>query len=600
MSSYELSGICMESDREETEETQRSRMLTERVQAGDTEAFGELIEQHRNRAKMWAERMTGDPHMADDIVQDALIRAFLHIGSLQDTSRFQAWFHKIVRNQANMRLRRGGPYKREQPFATFAAWEGDKGSIDWDDLDSLLFHLTRSAANEVRYVDDPAESLMRKELYETIHSVLNCLSRKERDIFEAYFFKQLSPDEIAAMYQMTTGSIYTYIHRSRQKLRQEHIRISLGLQPEQGGRALNKSKLLQLPEWPASDSVMLSIVDRMGHLLATIGDRRETAELMGISGFAFRMQISDKTTYADGIYMFDWRATLRSFVQKLGYEATILCGQLSDSPVPLLGAVERFPVVLPIEEAVIPFIRKAIDAGKPVLYFDTAASRPYVHEWSLIYGYDDDNQTVQLTDALRPDGKSLSYEHIALNPVRFLVTVDRAEAAVKPLQSRPDKESAKRYLAEHSVRFAIEHAKNPRSYRPMTVYLSYTTGLSAYDRWIGHMRGDPAIPPNRYGAGQLAATYAQTRSCAAQYLRTLPFKGEAMRFVLLASEAYEQAGEALSEFSAAVPFMRTTEMLSREQCASCADWLEQARAFETAAIEYLEKAINHLEKGKSR
>ncbi|MGZ9583021.1 RNA polymerase sigma factor [Paenibacillus marinisediminis] len=599
MSSYELSSIRMESGRKESEEARRSRMLAERAQSGDTEAFGELIEQHRNRAKMWAERITGDPHMADDIVQDALIRAFLHIGSLHDTSRFQIWLHKIVRNQANMRLRRGGPYKREMPFATFASLDGDSGSIDWDDLDSLLFHLTRSAANEVKYFHDPAESLMRKELYETIHSVLNCLSRKERDIFEAYFFKQLSPDEIAAMYQMTTGSIYTYIHRSRQKLRQEQIRLSLGLQPNKGGRALNKSKLLQLPEWPASDSVMLSFIDRIGHMLAAIGDRRETAELMGISGFAFRIQISDKTTFADGIYMFDWRQTLRLFMQELGYETTLLCGQLADSPVPLLGAVERFPVVLPIEESVIPFIRKAIDTSKPVFYFDTTASRPFVHEWSLIYGYDDEKQTVQLTDALKPDGKSLSYEDIALNPVRFLATVERVEEPAKPQQSLAAKEATKRHLAEQSVRFAIEHARNPRAYCPMTGYLSYTSGLSAYDQWIGHMRGDPAIPPNRYGAGQLAATYAQTRSYAAQYLRGIPFQGEAMRFTLLASEAYEQTSEALSEFSAVVPFMRTAEVLSREQCEKCADWLEQAKAFETAAIGYLEKTINHLEKGNS-
>ncbi|MDZ7543285.1 hypothetical protein GNF83_19320 [Clostridium perfringens] len=113
------------------------------------------------------------------------------------------------------------------------------------------------------------------------------------------------------------------------------------------------------------------------------------------------------------------------------------------------------------------------------------------------------------------------------------------------------------------------------------------------------MRGDPAIPPNRYGAGQLAASYAQTRSYAAQYLRGIPFQGEAMRFALLASEAYEQASEALSEFSAVVPFMRTADALSQEQCEKCAGYLEQAKAFETAAIGYLEKAINHLEKGNS-
>ncbi|MBO9597457.1 MAG: sigma-70 family RNA polymerase sigma factor [Cohnella sp.] len=582
-------------------ENRLNRMLAERARQGDTEAFGELIEKHRKRAREWAERITGDPHLADDIVQDALIRAFLHIGSLQDTSRFLPWLHKIVRNQANMRLRRGGPYKREKPFAAFgSASEANAGSVDWDDLDSMLSHLTKSAGNAAMNDQDPSDHLLRKELYETIHSVLHCLTRKERHIFEAYFFKQLSPDEIADMYRMTTGSIYTYIHRSRHKLRQERIYVSLGLRTEKGASTMIKRKLLALPEWPPHASSLCTFVDRVGHMLAAMNDRREIAELMGISGFAFRMQVSDKTTYADGIYMFDWRQTLQSFMRELGYDVTMLCGQLADSPVPLLGAVERFPVVLPIEEAVIPFIRKAIDLGKPVLYFDTTAAHPFVHEWSLIYGYDDDLQLVQLTDAMRPEGKTLSYEDVADNPVRFLAVISPITGAEVLPTARSAKEEARRQQAERAVRFAIAHANNPRAYCPMTTYLSYTSGLSAYDRLIQHLSGGPTSPPNRYGLGQLAAVYAQTRSFAARYLRGIAFEGEAMRCALLASEAYEQASEAINEMSIEAPFTRKAAMLSPDQCKRFAELLNKAKSFETAAIGYLEKSITHLEKGNAR
>ncbi|MBB6733778.1 RNA polymerase sigma factor [Cohnella zeiphila] len=578
----------------EASEARESRDLAERAKFGDTEAFGELIERHRKRAKGWAQRMTGDPHLADDIVQDALIRAFLHIGSLQDTSRFLPWLHKIVRNQANMRLRRGGPGRREKPFASFAAPTA-RDRVDWDDLDSVLHHLTRCAADAAKTDHDPERHLLRQELYETIHSVLHCLTRKERGIFEAYFFRQLSPDEIAALYRMTTGSVYTYIHRSRRKLRQEHIRVSLGLLPEKGENAMARRKLLELPEWPARDAVNLTFVDRIGHLLAALEDRRDLSELMGLSGFAFRMQISDKTTFADGIYMFDWRETLRTLMRELGYETTLLCGQLSDSPVPLLGAVERFPVVLPIEEAVLPTIRQSIDAGRPVLYFDTSAARPYVHEWSLIYGYDDEERTVRLTDAMRPDGKTVSYEEVADNPVRFLATFrrqpEREETAV-----RSETSAQTRLRAEAAIRSAVAHARNERAYRPMTVYLSYTSGLAAYDRWIRHLRAGPASPPNRYGMGQLAAVYAEAKKHAARYLRLVPLEGEAMRLTLLASEAYEQAAEAIGAVSAAVPFARAAEMLSPELCEKCAKLLETAKAFEAAATGYLEKAIGYFEK----
>ncbi len=560
--------------------------LVERAQQGDTEAFGDLIERYRGRAHGWAERMTGDPHMADDIVQDALIRAFLHVGSLVDTSRFLPWFHRIVRNQANMRLRRGGPYSKEKPLSS---WSGTgKENVDWENLDSILDSLTRSAANAANTELNPEEHLLRKELYETIHAVLHCLTRKERGIFEAYFFRQLTPDEIAAMYQMTVGSIYTYLHRSRRKLREEHVRISLNLLPEKGGGSLNRNRRLELPEWPPHQQSAFTLIDRIGHLLSAVGDCRDTTAIMGISGFAFRMKISNKTTFADGLYVYDWRAEIQALLRKLGYESAILCGQLSEAPVPLLAAVERFPVVLPIEESVMPFIRKYIDTGKPVLYFDTYAMKPYVHEWSLIYGYDDDAREVLLTDIMQPGGKSLSYDDIAENPLRYMVGID----------GRLDNnDSTTSSLTEESLREAVRYARHGCEYRPRTSYLSYTSGLAAYDRWIEHLKNGSA--PNRYGMGQLAAVYADKRRAASRYLRTIELSGESMRLSLLASEAYEQAAEALAELSRLVPFVRSSELLPDSIRGTCAARLEQAKEFEAAAIGYLELTLLELEKERN-
>ncbi|MCA1293181.1 RNA polymerase sigma factor [Paenibacillus sp. alder61] len=572
--------------------------LVERARQGDTEAFGVLIERHRDKAHGIAERMTGDPHMADDIVQDALIRAFMHVGSLVDASRFLPWFHRIVRNQANMRLRRGGPYRKEKPLSAWDKTHAER--VDWENLDSILGHLTRSASEAARTEHDPAEHLLRKELYETIRAVLHCLTRKEQSIFEDYFFRQLSPDEIAAMHRMPVGSIYTYLHRSRRKLREEHVRLSLGLLPEKEGMAMKRRRILDLPPWPAHAMTAVSLIDRIGHLLAALGDPRDTAELMGLSGFAFRMKISNKTTFADGIYVYDWRMTIHSFLQTLGYPSSILCGQLAESPVPLLAAAERFPVVLPIEEALLPFIRKYVELGRPVLYFDTFATKPYVHEWALIYGYDDEAREVLLTDAVKPEGKRLSYDDLAENPLRFLVGIDGEAEAFVP--ARPSTANGTEAAAaervertERAIREAVRYSREGCEYRPMTGYLTYTSGLAAYDRWIGHLQSGHA---NRYGMGQLAFVYADTKRYAADYLRRVPLEGEAMRLALLASEAYEQAAASLAALSKDVPFIRSTELLTDELRAVCISRLTQAKEFETAAVGYLEKAICELEKEK--
>ncbi|WP_159887330.1 RNA polymerase sigma factor [Paenibacillus puerhi] len=584
-----------QAERQAAAQAELDKALVERAQLGDTEAFGELIEQHRTKARGWAERMTGDPHLADDVVQDALIRAFMHLGTLADTSRFLPWLYRIVRNQANMRLRRGGgPTRKEKSFSSMgAAAQADGSRVDWEDLDSILYHLARKAADEAADAQDPAENLLRKEMYETIHALISCLTPKERGIFHAYFFQQLSPAEIASMYRMTVGSIYTYIHRSRQKLRQEHIRVSLGLSLEKGGSGLTGKKIVQLTDWQAASPLQISLVNSIGRLLASLGDSREAAYVMGVSGFAFRMKISDQTTFADGIYMFDWKRTVQSLMEELGYRVTMLLGQLSESPIPLLGAVERFPVVLPIEEAVMPFIRKYVDLGRPVLYFDTLTAKPYVHEWALIYGYDDAQRIVYLTDPMHPEGKALSYDDVTDNPVRFVVGIDgalKAQKAHPPV--RPG--SKQRLQAVRAIRFAVDYARNGCSYQPNTVYLRYTSGLAAYDRWISHLRSDHIVP-NRYGMGQLALTNAEAKRYASHYLRSVPLEGEAMRLTLLASEAYEEAAEALESLSGEVPFIRTSEMLSPEREEACALLLEQAKAFETAAIGYLEKALALLE-----
>ncbi len=568
--------------------------LIERARMGDTEAFGDLIHTHREQARQLAERITRDPHMADDVVQDALIRAFLHLGTLADTNRFLPWLHRIVRNQANMRLRRGGPYKNEQPFTTYhARGTGSSNAVDWDDLDSILYHLTRDASAQASNPEDPEEHLHRKELFETIHALLHCLNHKERGVFEAYFFRQLSPDEIASLYNTTTGSVYTYLHRSKQKLRQTHHRVLLDLHDEEGGNVMTQTKVISLPDWPMHQSVLTTFVDRIGHLLAALGESRPITELMGHSGFAFRMKISNRTTYADGIYVFDWRNTLREFMDLLDYEVTILCGQLSDGPVPLLAAVERFPVVLPIEQSVMPFVRKYIDKGTPILYFDTLAKKPYVHEWSLLYGYDDDNRIVYVTDAMNPEGKVLSYDDLTENPLRFLAGVDGKKKAET---TGGTNEKVRQRQAKEAIAFAVNYARRGCGYTPRTVYLSYTSGLAAYDSWAGYLC-DGSVTPNRYGMGQLAAVYAEAKSYASQFLRGVRLKGEAMRLVLLGAEAYEAAAESLQAVSDRVPFVRNTEMLPQETLTVCREELLKAKDFETAGIGYLEKAILLWEKG---
>lgn len=207
------------------------RELVDRAREGDREAFGELVRRHRAKALGWAGTLTTDAFLAEDIVQEALIRAFLHLGTLADAGRFAPWLHRIVRNQAYMKLRRGGPFGKERPFASFAPQAAAREraeDVDWSDIDSILFHLAGAADDAAKQRHDPEACLMRKETLHGLHLLIHCLNKRERNIFEARFFKELPPDEIAALFNTTTANVYNMISRSRAKLQKERIRISIG------------------------------------------------------------------------------------------------------------------------------------------------------------------------------------------------------------------------------------------------------------------------------------------------------------------------------------------------------------------------------------
>jgi len=232
------------------------RELVERARCGDQEAFSELVRTHRAQAYGWANTIARDTYLAEDIVQDALFRAFLHLGTLADASRFLPWLQTIVSNQAYMKLRRGGPFAKEQPFAGFNSESGysDKGcgggqdSTDWGNIDRILFRMSRSALEEAQQ-GDPAKGMIRKELMDQLRSLLHCLSRRERQIFEAHFFRELPPEEIAQLFDTTRANVYNLLFRSRSKVQKERIRVTIRLYVRQrADLGLKRVHILQSPQ----------------------------------------------------------------------------------------------------------------------------------------------------------------------------------------------------------------------------------------------------------------------------------------------------------------------------------------------------------------
>ncbi|MDQ0914742.1 RNA polymerase sigma factor [Paenibacillus sp. V4I5] len=221
--------------------------LIDRARTGDPDAFGELVRRNRAKALGLAYTVTQDRHMAEDVVQEALVRAFLHRGTLLDANRFRQWLARIVRNEAYMKMRRGGPHRKERPLTSWESMYGGHERNDRHDIDIVLFNLSKSSNEQLKQMQDPSQALLQKELVDGIRSLLCCLSAREKRVFEAYFFDQLPPQNIAVLLDTSVANVYNCISRARIKIQQQRIHVHVSLYVEQRKKSGKPTKKLLAP-----------------------------------------------------------------------------------------------------------------------------------------------------------------------------------------------------------------------------------------------------------------------------------------------------------------------------------------------------------------
>jgi RNA polymerase sigma factor (sigma-70 family) len=158
------------------------RQLVANALAGDPEAFAHLVERNRLHVEAVARRMVGEE--AEDLVQEALLRAYLGLSQLRDPDRFGAWLCGIALNLAKMQIRRRRSETR------------------------LLAVVADGHAEE-------------RELLELVRDAVADLPQGSRDAVLMHYFDGLSCDEIAALLGSSPGAIRVRLHRARRQLRRQ-------------------------------------------------------------------------------------------------------------------------------------------------------------------------------------------------------------------------------------------------------------------------------------------------------------------------------------------------------------------------------------------
>lgn len=537
------------------EHEQTDGSLIERARAGDRDAFGELVRRHRTKAFDWARSVARDPHLAEDIVQEALLRAFMHLGTLADMNRFLPWLHKIVRNEALMKLRKGENSGRERTFTGITAIGSEGARVDWPDLDR----------NETG--GDPSVSLAQKEFLEMIRQLLRCLAPKERAVFEAHFFRQLSPSEIARLFRTSTDNVYQSIARGRQKVREERVRTRLRdyIRERSDAECLEKA-VISLRKGPRSGEwkrCKTSFAGAVHALLSYSGaGEYSLADVMGLTGQAFRLTIEEECIDAAGPAMYFWEPVFHRGLRNLG-----LNGEHAGD-----GGAPPSPFML---DKGIALIRKSIMRGIPVIAWDL-----FTPEFGIIYGYDDAEQLLYAEDARAK--KTIAYDRFGRGVSGGLFAL-----AVTDESPIPYWEAVRNALA-----MAVQHA-----YGELT-FVGYVCGLASYDCWKDAFRKGIVQP---LGNAYVLQTAAEARMYAASFLRGIASKladigrDEAAALANETTLRYESLAASLARLSELFPFPDGGSPHDPEHATTAIGLLDQAYTEEEAGIRGLERLCRCLD-----
>lgn len=172
--------------------------LIAQTQAGDLNAFNELVRRYQTLAFNVAARIVGDREIAADVVQDSFLSAWEHIGSFRGSS-FRAWLLRIVTNRCYDRLRR---MKVRQAASIEDMLESDEGA----ELPSPT--------------EGPEGRALRAELISTIQNGILTLPAEQRMVLVLCDVQGLSYEETAVATGASIGTVKSRLSRARDKLRQ--------------------------------------------------------------------------------------------------------------------------------------------------------------------------------------------------------------------------------------------------------------------------------------------------------------------------------------------------------------------------------------------
>jgi RNA polymerase sigma-70 factor (ECF subfamily) len=181
------------------------QQLVKRTLQGDTYAFDELVKTYQNKVYMLAYRYMGNEDDANDMAQEAFIKAYRSLRSFKGDASFGTWIYRITTNvcldELRRRKRKIVPISLDEPLATLDGTEIEREISD------------QSLAADVVYE--------KKEFSRNIQLLLDEMKYEHKTVIVLRDIMELSYEEIAVVLDCSIGTVKSRISRARNILQKK-------------------------------------------------------------------------------------------------------------------------------------------------------------------------------------------------------------------------------------------------------------------------------------------------------------------------------------------------------------------------------------------
>ncbi|MEA1902177.1 MAG: sigma-70 family RNA polymerase sigma factor [Actinomycetota bacterium] len=174
-------------------EIEKERELIARAQKGDRAAFAALVRAHQNEVYTLARRLVGDPHLASDVAQEALIRAWRALPKFRGDAQLSTWLHRITVNTAWTQKKKASRHVG-QPIDDYLELPAPEGA------------------------DHPAVAGELAELRGQLRAALDRLPEAQRQVVVMKDVYGWSHAEIAESMDISVTAAKVRLHRARARL----------------------------------------------------------------------------------------------------------------------------------------------------------------------------------------------------------------------------------------------------------------------------------------------------------------------------------------------------------------------------------------------